>query len=91
MIDPSAASLITLLRRKGRFRVKKAKNKVLPGIRLVSSLLQQEKILFSPDCKDAIREFGLYRWEEFGDVPVKENDHAMDDVRYFCATVLARN
>jgi len=90
VIDPSAASLITLLRRKGRFRVKKAKNKVLPGIRLVSSLLQQEKILFSPDCKDAIREFGLYRWEEAGDVPVKENDHAMDDVRYFCATVLAR-
>ncbi len=90
VIDPSAASLITLLRRKGRFRVKKAKNKVLPGIRLVSSLLQQEKILFSPDCKDAIREFGLYRWAEFGDVPVKENDHAMDDVRYFCATVLAR-
>ena len=90
VIDPSAASLITLLRREGRFRVKKAKNKVLPGIRLVSSLLQQGKLLFSTECKDTVREFGLYRWEEFGDAPVKENDHAMDDVRYFCATVLAR-
>ena len=90
VIDPSASSLITLIRRRGRFRVKKAKNKVLPGIRLVSSLLQQKKLLFSPDCKDTIREFGLYRWAENLDEPVKENDHAMDDVRYFCATVMAR-
>ncbi len=90
VIDPSASSLITLIRRRGRFRVKKAKNKVLPGIRLVSSLLQQKKLLFSPDCKDTIREFGLYRWAENLDEPVKENDHAMDDVRYFCATILSR-
>lgn len=90
VIDPSAASMITLIRKRGRFRVKKAKNKVLPGIRLVSSLLQQGKLLFSPDCKDTIREFGLYRWAETGDEPVKENDHAMDDVRYFCATIMKR-
>ena len=90
VIDPSASSLITLIRRRGRFRVQKAKNKVLPGIRLVSSLLQQKKLLFSPDCKDTIREFGLYRWAENLDEPVKENDHAMDDVRYFCATILSR-
>lgn len=90
VIDPSAASLITLIRRKGRFRVKKAKNKVLPGIRLVSSLLQQGKLLFSTECKDTVREFGLYRWAENLDEPIKENDHAMDDVRYFCATILSR-
>ncbi len=90
VIDPSASSLITLIRRKGRFRVRKAKNKVLPGIRLVTSLLNLEKLQFSPLCRDAIREFGLYRWGETGDEPVKENDHAMDDVRYFCATVMKR-
>ena len=41
-------------------------------------------------CKDAIREFGLYRWDEKKpeDTPVKENDHAMDDIRYFCQTIL---
>ena len=32
----------------------------------------------------------LYTWQEEGDKPLKENDHAMDDIRYFCATVLSR-
>ena len=37
------------------------------------------------NCKDAIREFSLYRWDENknSDAVVKENDHAMDDIRYF--------
>jgi phage terminase large subunit len=37
-----------------------------------------------------VREFGLYRWDESAaeDKPIKENDHAMDDIRYFCQTVL---
>lgn len=91
IIDPSAASLITLIRRRGRFSVRKAKNSVLPGIRLVSSLLKRGKLGFCPCCKDAIREFGLYRWSDDGDVPVKENDHAMDDIRYFCMSVMGRN
>ena len=35
-----------------------------------------------------MREFGLYRWNSGGaDAPVKENDHAMDDIRYFVTTV----
>ena len=90
VIDPSAASLITLIRRRGRFSVRKAKNAVVPGIRLVSSLLKAGKLGFCENCVDTIREFGLYRWSGDGDVPVKENDHAMDDVRYFCMAVMAR-
>ena len=41
-------------------------------------------------CADARREFALYRWDSSrgSDVPVKENDHAMDDVRYFVTTVM---
>lgn len=41
-------------------------------------------------CDGAVREFSLYRWADDGarDVPVKENDHAMDDIRYFVSTVL---
>ncbi len=89
IIDPSASSLIAAIRARGRFSVRKAKNDVLPGIRLVMSLLQAGVLRFSPMCKDCIREFGLYRWAE-GDRPAKEDDHAMDDVRYFCATVLRR-
>ena len=92
IVDPSAASFITALRRRGRFSVRKAVNQVLPGIRLVASLLKADILRISPTCRDAIREFGLYRWEDNGqqDTVVKENDHAMDDIRYFCATVLRR-
>lgn len=92
VVDPSAASFIAVLRRRGVFRVRKAKNAVLPGIRLVASLLQQGRLRISPECKAAIREFSLYSWAENDarDEPVKENDHAMDDIRYFCSTVLAR-
>ena len=92
IIDPSAASLIAALRRRGRFSVRKARNEVLPGIRWVATLLQSGRLLISPGCKDSIREFSLYRWEDKGerDSVVKENDHAMDDIRYFCATVLRR-
>ena len=93
VVDPSAASFIALVRRKGRFSVRKAKNSVLDGIRQVASFLQAGVLKIHPDCADAIREFSLYSWEESGqkDQPVKENDHAMDDIRYFCATVLGRN
>ena len=91
VIDPSAASLITLIRRRGQFSVRKAKNGVVPGIRLVSSLLKAGRLQFCENCKDTIREFYLYRWSDEGDVPVKEFDHAMDDVRYFCMAVMNRN
>lgn len=90
VVDPSAASFIAVIRRHGRFSVRKAKNSVLDGIRLVSTLLQADVLQFAPGCKDTLREFGLYTWQEEGDKPLKENDHAMDDIRYFCATVLSR-
>ncbi len=92
VIDPSAASFIALIRRRGRFSVRRARNEVLEGIRQVSSALQAGKIQVTADCADAIREFSLYRWEEGSvDRPRKENDHAMDDIRYFCTTILHRN
>lgn len=89
VVDPSAASFITELRQVG-FTVRKGKNDVVDGIRRVSMALQQGKLLFSPACQDCIREFSLYRWDEKAaeDRPIKENDHAMDDVRYFVNTVL---
>ena len=91
IVDPSAASFITALRRRGRFSVRKARNAVLPGIGLVSRLLKRGVLQFAPGCKDCIREFSLYRWAPEGDGVIKENDHTMDDIRYFCATVLHRN
>lgn len=90
IVDPSAASFIQCIRRKGRFTVIPAKNDVLDGIRQVSDALKQENIYFSPECKDIIREFSLYKWDEktVRDAPRKENDHAMDDLRYFVTTAL---
>lgn len=92
IVDPSAASFITTIRRHGRFSVRKAKNNVLPGIRVTASLLKAGLLQISEDCVDAIREFGLYRWDDKGETDrvIKENDHAMDDIRYFCATVARR-
>ena len=91
VVDPSAASFIELIRRKGRFAVRKARNEVLDGIRLTARLLNEGRIVIGSGCKDAIREFGLYVWDENAvgeDRPLKTNDHAMDDIRYFCATIL---
>ncbi len=91
IVDPSAASFIECIRRDGRFRVIPAKNDVIDGIRRVSDCLKDGKIKISPSCKDSIREFGLYRWEENSakDSVRKENDHAMDDIRYFVSTVIS--
>ncbi len=90
IVDPSAASFIECIRRHGRFRVQKADNDVISGIRKTSDALKTGKIKICKSCPDIIREFYLYRWDESGgkDAPRKENDHAMDDMRYFTATVL---
>lgn len=92
IVDPSAASFIECIRRHGEFRVKPAINSVIDGIRITSSLLNAGMIYIDPTCKDCIREFGLYRWDEkkTADTVLKENDHAMDEVRYFCNTVLRK-
>ncbi|MSS96156.1 PBSX family phage terminase large subunit, partial [Eubacterium sp. BL-380-WT-2B] len=42
-----------------------------------------------------IKEFSSYTWDEKAvdrgeDKPVKEYDHAMDAVRYFCYTIIRR-
>ncbi len=90
IVDPSAASFIEVIRRHKRFRVQKAVNDVIPGIATTARYLQDGTIKVYRSCKDAIREFGLYRWDEKAaeDKPIKENDHAMDDIRYFVMTVL---
>ena len=57
----------------------------------VADALRSGKLLFSVACRDTIREFAQYRWEENApeDRPRKENDHAMDEIRYFVSTVLS--
>lgn len=92
VIDPSAASFITTIRRHGRFAVRKANNNVLDGIRITGTLIQSGKLKIHCSCENAIREFGTYAWDEKSgdDRVIKEFDHAMDDIRYFCATVAGK-
>lgn len=89
VVDPSAASMITLMQRSG-INVIKANNDVINGIRILSSALKTGKIRVCRGCRDAIREFSLYTWKKDKDEVVKENDHAMDDMRYFAAEVQRR-
>ena len=88
IVDPSAASFIEVLRRRG-WTVKKAKNDVLSGIRLTADCLKAGRIVICRECENCLREMEEYVWETgAGDRVKKEHDHAMDDMRYFVATVL---
>lgn len=92
VIDPAAAEFIETVRRRGRFAVRKANNDVIAGINFTSTMLQRGFIKIGSSCTDAIKEFGLYCWDEKGETDrvVKANDHAMDDIRYFCYTIMRR-
>lgn len=89
IIDPSAASFIALLRKRGRYQVLPADNAVLDGIRNTATCMQTGRIKFSPDCKAWLKEVQGYVWDEEAaeDRPIKVNDHLQDAVRYFVQTM----
>lgn len=91
IIDPSAASFIAELERSRLFKVWDADNDVEDGIREFANAIENGYIKISPACTNTIDEFGAYCWdpkaaEEGVDIPLKENDHAMDAGRYFVKT-----
>ena len=91
IVDPSAASFIETLRRRG-FRVMRANNAVADGLRVTADLLKKRRLVICRSCKDCLREMESYEWVNDGsghDVPRKENDHAMDEMRYFAMSVAA--
>ena len=89
IVDPSATSFIALVRQKHRFRVRKAINDVVDGIQKTAACLSNGKIKICACCERSIQEFGLYSWDDKAveDTPIKENDHAMDAIRYFVNTM----
>ena len=89
IVDPSAASFIASLRKRG-YLIRKANNEVLDGIRRTAVYLKNGNIKIHRSCVDSISEFGLYRWDDkaSADTVIKENDHAMDEIRYFCNTIM---
>lgn len=93
ILDPSAASFKAALERKG-VKVIKAKNQVLDGIREQGALLQEGKLIYSPDCKRTAAEYAVYAWDPKArdrgeDKPLKVNDHAMDRDRYMVNTIIS--
>lgn len=91
IVDPSAASFIAALKKRNH-NVLRANNDVMDGIRTVARFLKKGNIKIHRSCKDAINEFGLYSWNDKSveDAVIKENDHAMDDIRYFCYTIMKK-
>ncbi len=92
IVDPSAASFMEVLRRRG-LPVRKAKNDVLGGIRLTADALKSGKIVICHGCDDCLREMDAYVWDLSDgsrERVKKENDHAMDDMRYFVSSVLGQ-
>lgn len=92
IIDPSAASFKEEIRRRGKFSIMDANNAVLDGIRFTASLLLTGRVMFDPSCENTFAEFGAYCWEDNSqtDAVVKDNDHSMDQMRYFCQTIMRR-
>ena len=91
-IDPSAAGLAEEIRRRSKacsydVVIKKAENDVKVGIQRVQKCLSYGVLQISPMQPKLDWEMGLYEWdkdsiEKGKEVPVKENDHACDAVRY---------
>ena len=93
IVDPSADAFIATVKKHHEFKVRGAVNDVLPGIQTTAEMIAAGKLKIHESCEDAIREFGLYRWDEKAesDRVVKENDHAMDEIRYMVMTVLKKH
>ena len=96
-IDPSAKGFIRQLFEDGERKIRNANNTVrtkgnkvdeLAGIELVSSIIEADMLRVLSHCKNTIAEFSSYRWdpkaqEERGEeVPIKQDDHCMDALRY---------
>lgn len=92
IIDPSAASFRAVIQRHGKFHVRKAKNDVLNGIRVTSGFLKAGQLYFDRSCVHTKAEFQAYAWDERSavDAVIKDNDHSMDQMRYFAYTVMHR-
>lgn len=87
IVDPSASSLIVAAHKRG-IKTRKANNDVQNGIRMVYTLLNSGHILINKDnCPNLIGELGLYIWNEKRgesgkEEVIKQNDHALDALRY---------
>lgn len=93
IVDPSADAFIATVKKHHEFKVRGAVNDVMAGIQTTAEMLSSGKVKIHASCEDAIREFGLYRWDDKAeeDRVIKENDHSLDEIRYMVMTVLKKH
>lgn len=86
VVDPSAASFIAEIKKLNIFKVHKADNAVLDGIRNVGTAIARDQIKVDKKIDVWEKEIGSYVWDDkISDTekPIKINDHLADAVRYF--------
>lgn len=90
VIDPSASSMIETVHSHGEYLVVGANNEVIDGIQDMTRFLNTGALRIHRRCKKTLEEIQLYSWDDKKqeDVVIKENDHCMDETRYYCRTVL---
>lgn len=90
--DPAAAAHIEEINRLG-LNLRETNKDVIKGIDSVRSLLKNNRLYIDARCKNLITEFESYSYPDTSDLhsvrnknepelPVKENDHALDALRY---------
>lgn len=93
-IDPSAASFRAALVKAGVDSIIDANNDVNNGIGFTAMKLSEGGLKICKKCTNLISEFQSYVWDEKSvklgiDKPKKENDHALDALRYVMYTHFA--
>lgn len=86
-VDAAAAGLIADMGNRG-IPAQPAKGRVLDGIYNIQNRLKVQgdglpRLTVDPACINTINEFESYAWKPEKDEPIKENDHAMDALRYY--------
>lgn len=91
-LDPSAKGLQEEIRRATHIMdyqvlIRDAENDVALGISRVQKALTFDVMTVAPAQEHAVEEFGLYEYdkksiEKGKEVPIKDNDHCMDAIRY---------
>lgn len=85
--DPAEPDRIEILKKAG-LNCREVSKDIVAGIDHVRELFKQNRIHIHPDCKNLITELETYRYPEKKperneeEKPVKENDHALDALRY---------
>ena len=89
--DPAEPDRIEILKK--QLNCREVSKDVVAGVDRVRELFKQNRIHIHPDCKNLIWELETYRYPDKKpdkneeEKPVKENDHALDALRYALYTI----